>query len=210
MSDKAMEFSRRGDEQWGKVLARFPGAAKRRLALGQPLAAERLAAIHYATRAYVSACLGHSEVLSEDAVIDGLLRARAAGTLHNYTPGGMLIPKREHALVWNHFHRTFAAAFAFMRAPAPPFYFTVEGAGYFTGRDRNCAGRIWKRDGSFLEVQLVHKTLQDYFESLAKAGFMKMPRLVELRVTPELEALDPAFFGPAADTPLHMAIEVLR
>jgi SAM-dependent methyltransferase len=100
--------------------------------------------------------------------------------------------------------------FAFMRDPAPPFYFTVEGAGYFTGRDRQCAGRIWKRDGTFLEVQLVHKTLQDYFEALAKAGFTTLPRLVELRVTPELEALDPAFFGPAADTPLHMAIEVTR
>ena len=112
MSDKAMEFSRRGDEQWARVQARFPGAAKKRLALAQPLTPERFAAIHYATRAYISACLGHAEVLSEDEVIDGLLRARAAGTLHNYTPGGMLIPKREHALVWNEFHRTFAAAFA--------------------------------------------------------------------------------------------------
>jgi SAM-dependent methyltransferase len=101
-------------------------------------------------------------------------------------------------------------AFPYMRRPEPPFYFSTEGVGYFSGRDRHCAGRIWKRDGTFLEVQLRHKTLEDYFEALAAAGFASMPRLRELRVTPELVELDPAFFGPAVDTPLHMAIEVTR
>jgi SAM-dependent methyltransferase len=100
--------------------------------------------------------------------------------------------------------------FPFMRRPEPPFYFSVDGVGYFSGRDRHCAGRIWKRDGTFLEVQLSHKTLEDYFDCLAKAGFKTMPRLRELRVTPELVELDPDFFGPAVDTPLHMAIEVTR
>jgi SAM-dependent methyltransferase len=101
-------------------------------------------------------------------------------------------------------------AFPYMRQPAPPFYFDVQGVGYFSGRDRHCSGRIWKRDGSWLEVQLVHKTLEDYFDTLARAGFHGMPKLRELRATPELVELDPAFFGPVVDTPLHMAIEVIR
>jgi hypothetical protein len=112
MSDKAMEFSRRGDELFGRLLARFPTAAKKRLAFAQPLPAERFAAIQRATRAYISACLGHDQVLSEEDVIAGLLRARAESRLPNYTPGGMLIPKREHALPWNELHRAMAAAFA--------------------------------------------------------------------------------------------------
>jgi hypothetical protein len=109
---KAMEFSKRGDELFGRLLARFPSAAKRRLALAQPLPPARFAAIRAATRAYISDCLGASQTLSEDEVIAGLLRTRAEGRLHNYTPGGMLIPKREHAVAWNHLHRTVAAAFA--------------------------------------------------------------------------------------------------
>ena len=112
MSDKAMEFSRRGDELFGRLLARFPSAAKRRLALAQPLPKARFGAIQTATRAYISECLGAPQTLSEDDVIAGLLRTRAEGRLHNYTPGGMLIPKREHAVAWNHLHRTVAAAFS--------------------------------------------------------------------------------------------------
>jgi hypothetical protein len=112
MSDKAMEFSRRGDEQFGRLLARLPTAAKRRLALAQPLAPDRFAAIQTAVRRYISACLGHAEALPEDEVLAGLLRCREEGRLYNYTPGGMLIPKREHTLEWNQLHRTFASAFA--------------------------------------------------------------------------------------------------
>jgi SAM-dependent methyltransferase len=101
-------------------------------------------------------------------------------------------------------------AFPFMRRAEPPFYFSVDGVGYFSGRDRHCAGKIWKRDGTHLDVQLRHKTLEDYFDGLATAGFRTLPRVRELRVTPELVELDPGFFGPAVDTPLHMAIEVTR
>jgi SAM-dependent methyltransferase len=101
-------------------------------------------------------------------------------------------------------------AFPYMRRPEPPFFFSTDGVGYFSGRDRHCSGRIWKRDGTFLEVQLVHKALEDYFDALAMAGFNSMPRVRELRVTPDLVELDPKFFGPAVDTPLHMAIEVTR
>ena len=96
-------------------------------------------------------------------------------------------------------------SFAFMRGEAPPFYFAVQGNTYFGGRDQRFSGRIWKRDGVPLEVQMVHKTLQDYFEMLAQAGFTKLPILRELRVLEEHIELDPAFFGPLEGWPLHLA-----
>jgi SAM-dependent methyltransferase len=101
-------------------------------------------------------------------------------------------------------------AFAFMRDPAPPFYFDIGSAGYFSARDRAFDGRIWKRDGSALDVQLVHKTLEDYFEGLRLAGFTAMPRVTELTATREMVDLDEDFFGPLFDLPLHLALEVAR
>lgn len=101
-------------------------------------------------------------------------------------------------------------SFPYMRQPEYPFYFQVEEAGYFSQRDRQFPGRIWKRDGSWLDVQLVHKTLEDYFEALNKAGFQTMPTMRELRVQPEHVDLDPSFFNPLVDYPLHLAIQVSR
>jgi hypothetical protein len=59
-------------------------------------------------------------------------------------------------------------------------------------------------------VQLIHKTLEDYFDALKNAGFNTMPTLKELRVTPEHIALDESFFSPLVDLPLHLAIQVWR
>jgi toxoflavin synthase len=101
-------------------------------------------------------------------------------------------------------------AFPYMRDAAYPFYFEVESTSYFSGRDRQCPGRIWKRDGTWLDVQLVHKTIEDYFDGLAQAGFTQLPTLRELRVKPEHVALDPAFFSPLVDVPLHLALRVFR
>jgi ubiquinone/menaquinone biosynthesis C-methylase UbiE len=101
-------------------------------------------------------------------------------------------------------------SFPYMREAAYPFYFQVEGTGYFSQRNQQFPGRIWKRDGSWLNVQLVHKTLEDYFDALKSAGFNTMPTLRELRVTPEHLALDESFFRPLADLPLHLAIHISR
>jgi SAM-dependent methyltransferase len=101
-------------------------------------------------------------------------------------------------------------AFPYMRQPGPPFYFHVGGEGYFSGRDHTFPGRIWKRDGTCLDVRLVHKTLSDYFDTIQAAGFTTMPKVTELHVTPALVQLDPAFFGPLVDIPLHMAVEIKR
>jgi SAM-dependent methyltransferase len=101
-------------------------------------------------------------------------------------------------------------AFAFMRESAPPFYFDIGSAGYFSARNRVFGGRIWKTDGSALDVQLVHKTFEDYFEGLRKAGFSAMPSVTELRVTDAMVAMNADFFGPLFDFPLHLAVKVAR
>lgn len=111
-------------------------------------------------------------------------------------------------------HFVFAAphpSFAFLRRQnQPPFFFDVQGAGYFSGRNRKFQGEIRRRDGSGLPVQMVHKTFTDYFEALRAAGFTSLPQVRELCVLPEHLTLDPEFFGPVADLPLHVAFRVAR
>ncbi|WP_346291503.1 class I SAM-dependent methyltransferase [Sphaerothrix gracilis] len=101
-------------------------------------------------------------------------------------------------------------AFPYMRQAEYPFYFEVDGAGYFSQSDQQFPGRIWKRDGSWLPVQLVHKPLEAYFDSLLTADFKTMPLVKELRVTPEHLQLDPNFFQSLVDYPLHLAIRISR
>jgi len=94
--------------------------------------------------------------------------------------------------------------FPYMRAPAAPFFFETDGQGYFAGADRTYEGRIWRRDGSDVAVRCVHKTVSDYFDALAQAGWRSLPRVEELSVRPEHLELDSAFFGPLEGQPLHM------
>lgn len=102
-------------------------------------------------------------------------------------------------------------AFAFVRTErTEPFYFDVGEAGYFSGRNNQYQGEIYRRTGTALPVQMVHKTVSDYFEALAAAGFTAMPKVKELAVKPEHMELDEPFFSPVEDTPLHMAISVAR
>ena len=55
---------------------------------------------------------------------------------------------------------------------------------------------------------MCHKTLEDYFNALNQAGFKHMPEVRELRVLPEHIDLDPEFFEPVSDIPLHLAFRV--
>jgi len=90
-----------------------------------------------------------------------------------------------------------------------PFYFQVLG-GYFTGRNTLFPGEIWRRDGVSVGVQCVHKTVQDYFDGLRTAGFEFMPEVKELRIDQTHVDLDPGFFTPLIDLPLHMAFKVRK
>lgn len=98
----------------------------------------------------------------------------------------------------------------FLRPEEPPFYFARRGRGYFEGRDAQLEGEIWRRDGESVRVRCVHKTFDDYFRALRAAGFRTLPDVHELHVTDEHLALDPAFFGPLAETPLHVAFRLER
>lgn len=99
---------------------------------------------------------------------------------------------------------------AFMGDKRAPFYFDPDGYGYFSGRDHQFEGRIWRRDGKSVPVRSVHKNIEDYMSALKTAGFEKMPELVELHATDEHLAQDPEWFGPLRDKPLHLAFRLSR
>ena len=102
-------------------------------------------------------------------------------------------------------------SFPFLDRPAePPFFFDTEGLDYFSARDHQLEGRIWRRDGESVPVRCVHKPMDEYFRALESAGFTAAPRVTELSVTPEHLELDSKFFGPLRGLPLHVAFEVSR
>ncbi len=102
-------------------------------------------------------------------------------------------------------------SFPFIDRPSePPFLFETEGLDYFSARDHQLEGRIWRRDGESVPVRCVHKPMEDYFKALELAGFKGSPNVTELSVTPEHLELDPEFFGPLKGLPLHVAFEVTR
>lgn len=112
-------------------------------------------------------------------------------------PGGRLVLSIPHP------------AFPFIKAAGTHFSFDAAG-GYFSSRDKTFEGKISRRDGIEVPVQCVHKTIEDVFISLSKAGFSSMPHVAELSVTQELLDLDSEFFGPLADFPLHLALRVFK
>lgn len=91
-----------------------------------------------------------------------------------------------------------------------PFYFDPEGKGYYSGRDSQFEGEIWRKDGKSVRVRSVHKNLEDYFGALAAAGFTSMPEIAELRATEEHLLKDPEWFGPLRDKPLHLAFRLTK
>lgn len=189
---------RRGAEVVGLDVSERMIELARQAELAQPLG------IRYDTADAVTADLGNASVDLVVAVflfnylgVDQMHKTMA--NVHRMLrPGGSFVFAVPHP------------AFAFMREPAAPFYFDIGSAGYFSDRNSLFSGRIWKRDGSALDVQLVHKTLEDYFEGLRKAGFTTMPTVAELTVTREMVDINEDFFGPLFDLPLHMAVKVTR
>jgi cyclopropane fatty-acyl-phospholipid synthase-like methyltransferase len=97
----------------------------------------------------------------------------------------------------------------FLKRDEFPFYFDPS-AGYFSGRDMCFPGEIWKLDRTPVKVQCVHKLLEDYFIGLKNAGFNVIPDVHELRINHEHVELDPVFFQPLVDLPLHLAMEVTK
>ena len=106
--DAAERLTRLGDEAFGRVQAHFPEAKHWRLALAQPLAPERFSRIRSAVLTYLGASLGRRGTLDEATLLDELIKQR--DTLANYSPGGMLLPKREQLVEFNLVHAAVAAA----------------------------------------------------------------------------------------------------
>jgi SAM-dependent methyltransferase len=96
----------------------------------------------------------------------------------------------------------------YIRPMEKPVYFDSKGRDYFAGVDQSYDGYIWRRDGNAVPVSYMHKTFADYFQALADAGFQTLPRILELKVTEEHLALDPAFFAGAVGYPLQVLFRV--
>jgi SAM-dependent methyltransferase len=112
-------------------------------------------------------------------------------------PGGQFVFSVPHPLL------------AFLKKDKYPFYFDVKG-GYFSGRNTLFPGEIWRRDGIAVNVQCIHKTIQDYFSCLKGANYKAIPEVYELHINDEHIKLDKEFFGPLKDLPLHMAFKVQK
>jgi SAM-dependent methyltransferase len=100
--------------------------------------------------------------------------------------------------------------FAFVHPEKAPFYFIRKDGGYFSARNMAFEGRIWRRDGTDIPVRCVHKTFDDFFGCLAAAGFEALPCVRELYAQPEHLEMDPDFFEPLKDKPLHLAFRIVR
>jgi hypothetical protein len=109
MSIDPIEFSRRGDEVFARLAARFPTAAQQRLAIDHTFEADRFTAIRAAMLGYVSRCLGARRPLSEAEAVAGLLEQRE--TIPNLRADGLLVPKRDHVVEFNLLHKAVADAF---------------------------------------------------------------------------------------------------
>lgn len=143
---------------------------------------------------------GSFDLVAAVFLFNYLNRAETAATMASVhrvlKPGGRFVLAVPHP------------SLAFLREETAPFYFERGDAGYFSGRDQQFEGRIWRRDGDSVPVRCVHKTLTDYFVGLKEAGFATLPEVEELHVTDEHIDLDPAFFGPLKDEPLHLAFRI--
>lgn len=98
----------------------------------------------------------------------------------------------------------------FLGENVAPFYFDQKTQGYYSGRDSQFEGEIWRKDGKSVRVRCVHKNMEDYFTALAAAGFTSMPKISELRATEEHLKADPEWFGPLRDKPLHVAFQLTK
>jgi SAM-dependent methyltransferase len=96
----------------------------------------------------------------------------------------------------------------YIKPSGKPVYFDPQGRDYFAGVDHAYPGEIWRRDGNAVPVSYMHKTFADYFSALTAAGFEKIPKLIELKVTEEHLALDRPFFEGAVGYPLQALFSV--
>jgi SAM-dependent methyltransferase len=89
------------------------------------------------------------------------------------------------------------------------FRLDSEGKGYFTSRNEKIFGHISTIDGAKLNIMSVHKTLNDYIQSICKAGF-QIVDINEVGVTKEHLEKNPDFFDSVKDRPLHLIFKLRK
>jgi SAM-dependent methyltransferase len=93
----------------------------------------------------------------------------------------------------------------------PTFYFrdteSIEGGRYFSLKDRLFEGVIKIIDGKNLNVSMMYKTLEDYFNILKMLHF-EIVDVVEAKVKSEHLAHNPQF--SVKDSPLHLVFNVRK
>ena len=91
-----------------------------------------------------------------------------------------------------------------------PFYFDHGEYNYFSAKDIELEGKIWRRSGEALNVRSYHKTFEDYVSAINDAGFSKILEVKELSVTNDILNIDPGFFESLVGVPLHVAFKVRK
>jgi len=100
---------------------------------------------------------------------------------------------------------------AFIRkSKSLPFYFDSAEYDYFSARNNELKGQIWRRSGEVLNVRSYHKTFEDYFDVIKYAGFSNIDKVKELYVTDDIFNIDPIFFEPLRGIPLHVAFKLIK
>ena len=116
-------------------------------------------------------------------------------------PGGAFVFSVPHPMMAGQHHTAGNAEFGF---GGDGSY-----SGYFSSRDVSLPGVITKKDGTKLNVRMVHKTIEDYVSSIRKIGFA-LDRMIECTVTETHLKEDPSFFMPLKDLPLHIVFRVIK
>ena len=100
---------------------------------------------------------------------------------------------------------------AFIRKEnSAPFYFDQGELNYFSAKDIELEGKIWRRSGEALNVRSYHKTFEDYVSAINDAGFSKIIEMKELYVTDDILKVDPKFFEELVGVPLHVAFKIKK
>jgi SAM-dependent methyltransferase len=89
------------------------------------------------------------------------------------------------------------------------FRLDSEGKGYYSSRNEKIFGHISTIDGARLNIMSVHKTLNDYVQSISKAGFQIID-IKEVGVTKEHLEKNPGFFNSVKDRPLHLIFKLRK
>ncbi len=98
--------------------------------------------------------------------------------------------------------------FPFISDSPTPLYYKNRNSGYFSGRNMPFDGEIFIREGGSVPDRFIHKTINDYMNSLRLAKFNSLPEMHELSVTQAHIDIDKSYFSPMEDQPIHLVFNI--